>query len=115
MGTPERAVAQPAGIGAILASSDDGTLTGDPHLRQGDGKAVAAIRQPAAVCPKISHNAENLRQKSHRRLPALRDSDLSSGITADFGDNAINGIVAFRAQSWRRARKTFDRKCTCRR
>jgi hypothetical protein len=40
----------------------------------------------------------------------LRDSHLSSGIVANFGDNAINGIVVFRAQCWRRERKVFDRK-----
>jgi hypothetical protein len=71
---------------------------------------VAAIRQGCVVCPKISQKSKNLRQKSHRMHSALRDSHLSSGIMADFGDNAINGIVAFRAQFWRRAHKTFDRK-----
>jgi hypothetical protein len=64
------------------------TLTRDPHLRQRRGKAVAPIRPAFRVCPKISQNAANLRQKGHRRLPALRDSDLSSGIMTDFGDNA---------------------------
>jgi hypothetical protein len=59
------------------------------------------------ACPKISHKSENLRQKSHNEPPALRDSYLSSGIIADFGDNAINGIVAFGAQFWRNARQAF--------
>jgi hypothetical protein len=59
------------------------------------------------TCPKISQKSKNLRQKSHNEAPALRDSYLSSGIIADFGDNAINGIVAFGAQFWRSARQTF--------
>jgi hypothetical protein len=101
---------QPAGNRSILASSDDGTLTGHPHLRQRRGSGVARIRRDFFSCPKISQKSKNLRQKSHRTHSALRDSDLSSGIMADFGDNAINGIVAFRAQFWRRARKPFDRK-----
>jgi hypothetical protein len=35
----------PTGIGSILASVDDGALTGDPHLRRLDGGGVAAIRR----------------------------------------------------------------------
>jgi hypothetical protein len=79
-------------------------------LRQPGGKAVALIRRGRGACPKIGQKPKNLRQKSHRKHPALRDSHLSSGIVADFDDNAINGIVAFAAQSWRRARKVFDWK-----
>jgi lipoprotein-anchoring transpeptidase ErfK/SrfK len=66
---------------------------------------MAGFGGPSWTCPKISQKSKNLRQKSHNEHPALRDSHLSSGITADFGDNAINGIVAFRAQFWRRVRQ----------
>jgi hypothetical protein len=50
----------------------------------------------------MSRKPQHLRQKYHRRHPASRDSHLSAGIIADFGDNAINRIVAFEAQDWRR-------------
>jgi hypothetical protein len=46
----------------------------------------------------MSQKVKNLRQKRHRHRPALRDKHLSSGIMADFGDNALNGIVAFWTQ-----------------
>jgi lipoprotein-anchoring transpeptidase ErfK/SrfK len=42
-----------------------------------------------------------LRQKGHRLSPAARDKSLSAGITEDFGDNGLNGIVAFGAQNQR--------------
>jgi lipoprotein-anchoring transpeptidase ErfK/SrfK len=45
-----------------------------------------------------------LRQKGHRLSPVMRDNALSAGITADFDDNGLNGIVAFGAQNqccWR--------------
>jgi hypothetical protein len=51
-------------------------------------------------CPNISRKLENLRQKGHRERVAAREGHLSSGIMADFGDNAINRIVAFWAQYW---------------
>jgi hypothetical protein len=98
------------GIGSILASADDGTLTADPHLRRPDGGEMAPIRRKLRCCPKISQKSKNMRQKGHNDPPASRDKHLSSGVTADFGDNAINGIVAFWAQYWRRLRKSFDWK-----
>jgi hypothetical protein len=42
-----------------------------------------------------------LRQKGHSRQFAAQDKSLSSGIMAGFGDNAINGFVAFAAHPWR--------------
>jgi hypothetical protein len=98
------------GIGSILASADDGTLTADPHLRRPDGGEMAPIRRKLRCCPKIGQKSKNMRQKGHNDPPASRDKHLSSGVTADFGDNAINGIVAFWAQYWRRLRKSFDWK-----
>jgi lipoprotein-anchoring transpeptidase ErfK/SrfK len=83
-----------------------------PGLRRPDGSSVAMIRLARWTCPKMSREPNNLRQKRHRQPPASRDSHLSSGIIADFGDNAVNRIVAFRAQGWRRERKVFDWKQT---
>ena len=48
---------------------------------------------------KCSRKPQKLRQKRHSRHAASRDEHLSSGIMADFGDNGINEIVAFRAQA----------------
>jgi hypothetical protein len=73
-------------------------LTPDPHLGRPGGGGVAAIRRYRADCPKKSQKSKNMRQKRHRNRPALRDKHLSSGIMADFGDNALNGIVAFWTQ-----------------
>jgi hypothetical protein len=69
----------------------------DPDLRRPDGGGVALIRQTRRACPKMSRKSQNLRQKRHSQPPASRDKHLSSGIVADFGDNATNGIVAFGA------------------
>jgi hypothetical protein len=87
-----------------------GSWADNAGLRQPDGSIVAVIRQLWRPCPKMSLKPQNLRQKRHRRPPALRDRHLSTGIIADFGDNGINRIVAFGAQYWRRARKVFDWK-----
>src|ERR1700693_6313435 len=87
-------------------------LTTDPYLRLRDGAGVAPIRPPSCICPKISRKPDNLRQKRHSKRAATRNKHLSSGSVADFGDNATNGIVAFRAQVWARERKVFDWKCT---
>jgi hypothetical protein len=73
-------------------------LTTEPYLRQRDGASVALIRRLGRICRKISRKPHNLRQKRHSKRAATRNKHLSSGIMADFGDNAINGIVAFRAQ-----------------
>jgi len=105
----------PTGIGSILASADGGTLIADPHVRRPGGGAMAAIRRQLSRCPKIGQKLKNMRQKGHNCPPASRDKHLSSGIMTDFGDNAINGIVAFKAQYWHRLRKTFDWKYICRR
>jgi hypothetical protein len=99
----------PTRIGSILASADDGTLT-PIHIY--GGRAAEAWRRFGgrhAACPKMSQKAKNLRQKRHRKRPALRDKHLSSGIMTDFDDNGFNGIVAFWTQQWRRERKTVDR------
>jgi hypothetical protein len=88
----------PTGIGSILASADDATLTADPHLRRPDGGEMAPIRHQLRCCPEIGQKSKNMRQKGHNHPPASRDKHLSSGIPTDFGDNAINGIVAFWAQ-----------------
>jgi lipoprotein-anchoring transpeptidase ErfK/SrfK len=58
----------------------------------------------------MSRKPQNLRQKSHRQRPASRDRHLSSGITVDFDDNAVNRIVVFGTQYCRRERKAFDWK-----
>jgi hypothetical protein len=76
-----------------------GAGSGGPDLRQPDGSRVAAIRRRRPTCTKISRNPDNLRQKGHRMHAAAQDEHLSTGIMADFGDNAINRIVAFGAQS----------------
>jgi hypothetical protein len=75
-----------------------GALTARQDLRQTGGSSMALIRRPARDCPKISPKPENLRQKRHSRHPASRDKHLSSGMMADFDDNALNGIVAFGTQ-----------------
>jgi hypothetical protein len=98
------------GIGSILASADDGTLTADPHLRRPDGGETAPVRLKLRCRPKIGQKSKNMRQKGHNYRAASRDKHLSSGVTAYFGDNAFNGIVAFWAQYWRRQRKSFDWK-----
>jgi hypothetical protein len=76
-------------------------LTLHPYLRRRDGFGVALIRRPGPTCPKMSRKPQNLRQKRHNSPPAARDKHLSAGIVTGFGDNAINGIVAFWAQDWR--------------
>src|ERR1700691_32541 len=58
-------------------------------------------------CPKMSLKLTNLRQKGHSQRAAARDGHLNARIPAHFGDNAFNGIVAFRAQYKRRARNAF--------
>jgi hypothetical protein len=58
---------------------------------------------------KSARNPQNLRQKGHSKRVAARERHLSSGIMADFGDNAINRIVAFGAH-FERERRAFDRK-----
>jgi hypothetical protein len=63
----------------------------------------------------MSRKPQNLRQKRHSQPPASRDKHLSSGIIADFDDNAINEIVAFRAQYCRRERKLSIGSAQCRR
>jgi hypothetical protein len=50
---------------------------------------------------KSAQSLITLRQKRHSQPAAARNRHLSSGIMVDFGDNVINGIVAFRAQDWR--------------
>jgi hypothetical protein len=42
----------------------------------------------ALPLPKNEPKLENLRQKRHSQPPAARDKHLSSGIMADFDDNA---------------------------
>jgi hypothetical protein len=74
-----------------------GALTADPYLWRPGGGSVARIRRRRFLCPKISRKAKYLRQKRHSRRAAARDMHLSSGIMADFDDNALNGIVAFEA------------------
>jgi hypothetical protein len=76
-----------------------GAGSGGPDLRQPDGSRVAVIRRWQPTCSKISRKPDNLRQKGHRMHAAAQDEHLSTGIMADFGDNAINRIVAFGAQS----------------
>jgi hypothetical protein len=83
----------------------DGALTSDPSLRRWGGGCVAAVRRRSCDCPKISQKRQRLRQKGHSRRVATRDKHLSSGITGDFNDNAINGIVAFWAQVDARPRR----------
>jgi hypothetical protein len=85
-----------------------GALTSDPYLRRRGGDTVAAIRRRQRICPKTRLKPQYLRQKRHSRDVATRDRHLSSGIMGDFEDNAINGIVAFRAQVWSVLAKTFD-------
>ena len=51
---------------------------------------------------------DDLRQKRHSPPPAARDGHLSTGIIANFGDNAVSGIVALETQYWRRVRMAFD-------
>jgi hypothetical protein len=60
---------------------------------------MAVIRHWRPTCSKISRKPDNLRQKGHSQHAAAQDEHLSTGIMADFGDNAINRIVAFGAQS----------------
>jgi hypothetical protein len=71
---------------------------------------VAWIRQQHHPCPEINQKPQNLRQKSHSQASAVPNGSASTGIIAGFGDNGINGIVAFEAQICRRERKTFDWK-----
>jgi hypothetical protein len=75
-----------------------GASTTDRYLRHRDGAGVAPIRRLRRSCPKISRNPQELRQKRHSQPAAARNRHLSSGIMADFGDNEIKKIVAFRAQ-----------------
>jgi hypothetical protein len=49
----------------------------------------------------MNQNLKNLWQKRRSQPPAARDKHLKSGIVGNFGDNAINGIVAFEAQGGR--------------
>jgi hypothetical protein len=65
---------------------------------------------PSLSCLKIRQKPQNMRQKRLRVYPALQGGHLSSGNAADFGDNEINGIVAFKALYWLCERKTFDWK-----
>jgi lipoprotein-anchoring transpeptidase ErfK/SrfK len=51
-------------------------------------------------------------KKTQRGRRSAWDRHPSAGIIANFGDNDINGIVAFRTQIGRRERKTFDWKYT---
>jgi lipoprotein-anchoring transpeptidase ErfK/SrfK len=81
-----------------------------PDLRQADGGSMAVIRRRRPTCTKISRKPENLRQKGHRVHAAAQDEHLSTGIVANFDDNAINRIVAFGVQCWHRGREAFDRK-----
>jgi len=67
--------------------------------RGGRSASIAGIEAP--ICPKMSLSAPILRQKCHRSRPAARQRALNAGIIAVFGDNELNGIVAFKAQSWR--------------
>jgi hypothetical protein len=76
-----------------------GVLTFRPHLRRPNGNSVALIRRHRLACPKTRRKTQNLRQKRHSEHAASRERHLSSGIMTDFGDNAINGIVAFAAQA----------------
>jgi lipoprotein-anchoring transpeptidase ErfK/SrfK len=46
----------------------------------------------------MNQNLKNLWQKRRSQPPAARDKHLKSGIAGNFGDNVINGIVAFEAQ-----------------
>jgi hypothetical protein len=75
-----------------------GELTPGQDLRLRDGRGVALVRRRPSASPKISQKPNHLRQKRHSEAAAARDKHLRSGIMADFDDNAINGIVAFRAQ-----------------
>jgi hypothetical protein len=70
-----------------------------PYLWRPGGDSVAGIRRRRHPCPKINLKPQNLRQKSHSWPLAAQNKCLSAGITASFGDNAINGIVAFEAQN----------------
>jgi hypothetical protein len=87
-----------------------GALTAGRYLWRPGGDSVAGIRRQRHPCPKINPKPQNLRQKSHSWGLAAPNKCLSTGITASFNDNGINGIVAFVAQDCRRERLTFDWK-----
>jgi hypothetical protein len=71
---------------------------------------MALVRLQQPLCSKSSLNQQHLRQKGHSQHAATRDRHLRAGIVANFDDNAINGIVAFGAQSLPCERRVFDWK-----
>jgi hypothetical protein len=88
-------------------------MTGDylrRYLRRRNG---VPWRDSATVphLPKKSAGSGNTCGKGHSRA-LQRGQHLSAGIIGDFDDNAINGIVAFRAQVLRaNARLRLELSC----